>query len=105
MKLKNLYTSLPAPLQDLACSAYGYRLNRRRYSGLYARLEREVCARECWPVEQLADFVDACLRRIVQHAATSVPYYRQLFGSLNIDYRDIRRVSDLAALPVLSKRT
>ena len=105
MRLHDPYSALPVFLQNVACSAYGYRLNCRRYSGEYRRLEREAFERERWTREQLASFVNARLRRIVKHAGTSVVYYRKLFADLKIDYRDISTVSDLATLPVLNKRT
>src|ERR1700675_1832623 len=105
MRIHDLYSALPAPLQDAACSAYGYRLNSRRYSGSYHRVERDVHAREWWPLEQLTGFVNGRLHRVVEHAAKSVPYYRKLFADSHIDHRDIRTVADLAMLPLLDKRT
>ncbi|MCI0568760.1 MAG: hypothetical protein L0Z52_11355 [Acidobacteria bacterium] len=43
------------------------------------------------------------LRKLVQHAATSVPYYRSLFQRLRLDPRDIRQIKDLQQLPPLTK--
>ncbi len=105
MKLDRLYAALPAPMQDLACTAFGYRLNQRRYGGGYRSIEREAFDREWWPAERMAQFVDERLRCVVRHAADHVPYYRRLFARLAIDPREIRTVADLGLLPVLSKRT
>src|ERR1700682_4172458 len=84
MRIHDLYSALPAPLQNAACSAYGYRLNSRRYSGPYNRMERAGCAREWWPPEQLTGFVNGRLLRVVEHAAKWVPYYRKLFAQSKI---------------------
>jgi phenylacetate-CoA ligase len=43
------------------------------------------------------------LTRLLQHAGTHVPYYRELFQALGIDPREIRSRADLAALPVLTR--
>jgi len=106
MKLQDAYAALPAPLQHAAASAYGARLNLRRYSGDYRRRERDAFARERWSAGETAEFVDARLRRVVAHAAAYVPYYRDLFARLGIRAADIRTTADLAAaLPPLEKRT
>ena len=105
MHFNEIYPKLPGGVQDCACSLYGYLLNRRRYSGAYGQLEREVFDRENWPQEQVTEFVNNRLRRVVEHAANWVPYYRRLFADLKIDYRSIRTGADLKQLPVLTKRT
>jgi len=46
---------------------------------------------------------DARVRRIVAHAARTVPYYRDLFARERIDPRDIRGVRELDALPLLDR--
>lgn len=43
------------------------------------------------------------LSRLLAHAEAHVPYYREMFRSLRITSRDVRSMSDFAALPVLTK--
>jgi phenylacetate-CoA ligase len=43
------------------------------------------------------------LRELLEHAASSVPYYREVFRDRGLSPRDIRSVEDLALLPVLTK--
>ena len=43
------------------------------------------------------------LSRLLAHAEKHVPYYRELFRSLNMTSRDIRSLKDLAQLPILTK--
>lgn len=45
----------------------------------------------------------ARLSKLLAHAERNVPYYRELFRSLGITSRDVRGLSDFAALPVLTK--
>ena len=43
------------------------------------------------------------LSELLTHAEQHVPYYRELFRSLNMSSRDIRTLEDFAQLPVLTK--
>src|SRR5215216_2655192 len=43
------------------------------------------------------------LSRLLAHAEKHVPYYRELFRSLNITSGDIRSLKDLEQLPILTK--
>jgi phenylacetate-CoA ligase len=43
------------------------------------------------------------LRALLTHAGERIPYWRETFGRLRFDPRDVRRREDLAALPVLTR--
>jgi phenylacetate-CoA ligase len=45
------------------------------------------------------------LRKLIDHAYGSVPFYKKNFDDLSIDPGDIQKVEDLEKLPVLQKRT
>ncbi len=55
------------------------------------------------PEEQLCQARDRRVRRIVRHAARTVPYYQDLFRQLQIDPADIRTAEDLQRLPLIDK--
>jgi len=105
MKADRAYQWLPIPLQNLACSVYGYHLIRRRYGQGYQRVEDEVFSREHWAPERVKELSAGRLREVIRYAARSVPYYRSLFASLKLDPRDIRDPQALRLLPVLKKST
>jgi phenylacetate-CoA ligase len=54
------------------------------------------------PAERERD-IERALRRLVLHAATNVPYYRELFRDRGLDPRDVRTRADLAELPLLTR--
>lgn len=70
-----------------------------------------VIARHVWgqrktafmPCEQLDRLRDARVRRMVAHAAESVPFYADWFKSLGVTPADIRGAADLDRLPVIDK--
>jgi len=53
------------------------------------------------PRPKLDALRDARVRKIVTHAARTVPHYRELFAREGIDARDIRSAADLERLPLL----
>ncbi len=98
-----LYLRLPIPLQHLACSLEGWRIQRTRYGGDFLELLREYESRTFWPVEQIRIYRDRRLRAFIDHCARTVPFYRRRFKELGISVRDIRSLEDLRALPILTK--
>lgn len=56
-----------------------------------------------WDQERLAALQLTRLRALLTHAGEHVPYYRDAFRRCHFAARDIRSVTDLAALPLLSK--
>ena len=55
------------------------------------------------PRPALDDLQAARLRRLIEQAATRVPYYQALFAERGIDWRGIGRPADLTAVPLLTK--
>jgi len=99
-----IYQRLPVLLQNAALTAVGHYIRRSRYNRDYDRLFREIIARDAWPEERLRKFLDDRIAAFVQHAADTVPYYRELFAREGIDPRAISSLDDLAALPLLDRQ-
>lgn len=92
-------------LNNPAATFRGWQLHRRRYGAVYQAAIPEIEARASWSVEQMREYVDAEVRRVVQLAATHVPYYRELFAREGIRASEIRGVADLPRIPPLEKST
>jgi phenylacetate-CoA ligase len=90
-----LYTRLAAdvlfPLQE--------RLKGHNTISIRRSLEKS----QWWPAERLRALQLERLQALLQHANEHVPYYRALFGRLQFDPRDVKSLSDLQALPLLTK--
>lgn len=71
------------------------------------RMWSEACRlREAqwWPQVRLEALQLERLRRLVTHATTHVPHYREVFARAGMRPDDIRTLSDLSRVPVTSKR-
>jgi phenylacetate-CoA ligase len=56
-----------------------------------------------WKPEELVAYQNTRLSSLIHHAYTNVPYYHDLFRSLDISPSDIKTKEDLVKLPVLTK--
>jgi len=56
------------------------------------------------PLEEIQALRDEKLRKIIEHSAHNIPYYRDIVKELCIKPEQINSIRDLGRLPVLSKR-
>jgi phenylacetate-coenzyme A ligase PaaK-like adenylate-forming protein len=71
-------------------------------AGKYARVLDES---QHWSREQMEEYRNAKLRKLVAHCYQNVPYYRTVMADNHIRVEDIRRAEDLAGWPILTKAT
>ncbi len=56
-----------------------------------------------WTRQQIDEFQNEKLRELIKHSYENVPYYNELFKSLNLTPGDIKSKDDLYKIPVLTK--
>ena len=105
MNLMKIYNKLPAWCQTMAVSLEGLRIRKTRYDSLFEAQYRDFMSRNDWTYQQKCTYRDQQLQNMVKHCYETVPYYRNLFHKLNIDYREIKGLDDLKVLPILDKQT
>lgn len=105
MNRQQLYTAVPVPIQNVMATAYGVRELRRRHAGRYRTFRSELEARQWWSRDHLEVEQRERLRSMLVWCAARIPYYRDLFASLDLHPTDIDSVGDLARLPLLDKET
>ncbi len=103
MQIETLYRRLPILAQHLTCSVEGWRVDRQRFGGDFDAILGEARSRGSWDAARLEEYRDQRLSDFVQHCAKTVPYYRRCFRECGVDPASIRRLEDLARLPVLSR--
>lgn len=90
----DVYQRLPGPLQSIAASWRGYRLQAMRYGPETERLVAEALERDTWSAEKWKAWREEKLARILHRAATRVPWYRDQWAAR-------RRAGDQASWDVL----
>jgi len=66
---------------------------------------RAVFSSQWWEPERIKRMQERKLVRLVQHAYTTVPYYRKLFDQAGISPSTIATLNDLQRIPVSTKQT
>jgi len=102
-RTRALYHRLPAPLQDAATTAYGWRLRRQVRGADYHRYRRLLDTSQWYDERQFADLQAALLSHFVRHAYAEVPHWRRVFDEAGLDPRSVAHVGDLSGLPLLTK--
>ena len=100
--LTRLYGALPVGLQHLACSAEGYRLQRRRFGRDFSALLRDGEARGALSTAELAALRDGLFQEFVSDAAIGSAFYREQPAYRSVAERRPFRAGDL---PILDKLT
>lgn len=97
------YAHLPVFLQNMACGVEGRRQRKLRYGGAFRELLDWLEESQWWAAEEIREYQDAQLRRLVGHAYQTVPYYRRRFDDLRLRPDDVNSIGDLQKLPILTK--
>ena len=72
-RLKAIYDRVPQPAQDLLVTLYSAKLHRQRYGGRFAEFQELMLRMETAGERAVADYQDAQLHRMVEHAYATVP--------------------------------
>lgn len=103
--LQQVYARVPVWVQNAMCSVEGLRIRAQRFPlGFDARVHK-VETRMQWTAQQREAFRIGKLRAMLVHAGKHVPYWRDLFADHRFRPERLQHVSELEALPVLTKST
>ncbi|NWN90425.1 phenylacetate--CoA ligase family protein [Marinobacter adhaerens] len=103
--IEKIYFGAPPLLQNYLISLYGYKLYKRRYTGLYNELRKEIEDIKEFSVPKIKALQEERLHQMVAHCRTQIPYYQQIFAELGLGPNDITGLQDLNKLPILNKQT
>ena len=103
--VERIYPHLPIVIQNALISAYGYLWFKRRFGGKFKAYYNAFKGREFFSHEEWLGYINNELSKLLVHAYSNVPYYRELYSSMNLstDLLSEFKVSDLPKLPFLEK--
>jgi len=102
---QRLYSWLPPAAQSAAISIEGWQLRRERLGGDFAARLAEYLRRERASEDEWREVRARRLRRLLEHAARHLPYWRDLFRRTGLDPARVVGPDDLRVLPVMTKDT
>ncbi len=100
---ERIYLNSPVWLQQMGVAAYGWWWYRRRFGPRFRQMVSEFREREFWTREQLRNYQEVQLAKVL-NAARNSPYYDQVFREAGIG-EHLPPFEALRRLPFLSKET
>lgn len=58
---------------------------------------------QSWSANEIREFQEQRLKKIIRHSVETVPYYSELFNNHGIRIEDVKTVDDLKRIPILTK--
>src|SRR4028118_1633776 len=83
--------------------ALEFKLKDFAYPAAILKLRSTFEKTQWFTTEEQTRYQERLLRRIIEQAYRYVPYYRDLFDNVRLKPDDIRRLSDLDKIPILTK--
>jgi len=103
MNWESIYAKLPIPFQKITIAIEGWRLKRQRYNADYHRVYQEVRKRERLSEEELREYQENRLQKVLRAAKDGSPYYKRLFERYQFNVEVPCLIERLKELPILTK--
>jgi len=101
--IEKVYFRSPVFVQNIMTSIYGYKLYRERYTGNHNKYFKKFLESQWLCREELNELTTTRFLDIFKHATQNVPHYRALCQNGIISPDQVKSISDIEKLPILSK--
>jgi phenylacetate-CoA ligase len=99
----NLYFAFPYWGKCYLARRFARQEDKWRFGPYFEKVRREIRSRNGWSWDHFRRYQHEQLVRVVRASAYHVTYYRQLFGSLQMEPEDFKSIEDLTKLPILER--
>lgn len=103
MDAMKAYNRLPITAQNFACTVQGLKITRKRYSPYFEKKLKQYKITGKYSLEQVREYQDKCLRRLIKHAYHTVPWYKREFDECGFNPDRFRHADELSVLPIITK--
>jgi phenylacetate-CoA ligase len=104
INIQQLYDNAPPFIQNTLLNIYSAKLYAERYGREFQEISTELKKTQWYTKSEMEDYQTSRLITIINHCYKTVPYYKNLFDSINLKPSDIQQLSDLAKIPILTKK-
>lgn len=102
-RFQDLYDKAPHGLQAIALNLYAFGIHRERYGKPFELAFEELQQTQWFSPEQIYEYQVERLRAVVKHAYNTVPFYRKRYDEHGVSPNDIKDLSDIEKLPILTR--
>lgn len=103
MDAMKIYNTLPIFAQNMACTVQGEKIIRKRYSPYFDKKLEQYKKTGKYTLEQVKEYQDKHLQKLVKHAYETVPYYKKEFDECGFDPYKFKHADELTVLPIITK--
>ena len=97
------YSHNPIWVQELLISAKSSLRSMLREGRAFEAMAAQLHESQWWSERELRDFQSRMLRMIVESGARNVPYYRDRYRALGLDFETLEFPEGMASLPLITK--
>lgn len=101
--IEKLYFNSPIIIQNIFISLYGYKLFRERYIGNHKKYFKHLLDSQWLSKKEIDDYTNKHFLDIFRYAVTKVPFYKELCQKGIISPVEVKNISDIKKIPILSK--
>jgi phenylacetate-CoA ligase len=98
-----LYDISPHYIQTFLLNVFALQLHWRRFGKKLEGILKWLEETEKWSYDELVSYQEEKLRSLISHAYSTVPFYHERMKAVKVAPDDIKKITDLAKLPVLTK--
>ncbi len=101
---QQIYDASPYWVKTVLLNIYSANLYRERYGREFQEISSQLNQSQWFNTRQIHDYQSEKLCQLVDHCYNTVPYYKSLFNSIKLKPKDIKDISDLNKIPLLTKK-
>lgn len=101
--IQKIYNNLPVFLQNIACTIRGYKERKTRLGGNFESVFNNLQKTEWYTEEEIEKYQFDKLKELLNYAYINIPYYKELFDSINFKPNEVISLNDLEKIPILTK--
>lgn len=101
--IQKIYNNLPVLLQNIACTIRGYKEKKSRLGGKFETIFKDLQKTEWYTKDEIEKHQLDKLKELLNYAYSNIPYYKELFNSVNFKPEEVVSLKDLEQIPILTK--
>lgn len=98
-----IYSMMPIPVQNWLVGLYSGKLEKERRGKEYDEILEFLQTTETWSAEQIRNYKEEHLSKIIEQAYHHCPYYRKKYDEAGVSPSDFTCLEDLQKFPILTK--
>ena len=102
-KSQGFYDNAPYWVQSILLNIYALGIHRERYGKPFALAFEELQKTQWFSPDQIYRYQFERLKALVKHAYETVPFYRKRYDEYGVRPEDIKELSDISRLPILTR--